>query len=128
MSSPQSVRQPLPTRGTRSANPSLLPDDMIAAEPGEGVSRRRMLQAAAALLASGPFAAFAQQRVPIADMHSHYGMFSRRGTDSGLAQDMRDQGVALVAWKLVADSRWIRSTNFGIEQFREPYMPRAISR
>jgi len=84
------------------------------------VNRRRALQAALALLASGPFAARAQQRMPIADMHSHYGMILRRFADSGFAEEMRSERVALVAWKLVADSRWIRSTITGIEQAREP--------
>ena len=80
-----------------------------------------MLQAAVALLAASPYALRAQQaRVPLADIHSHYGMFARRGTDSGLAADMRANGVALVAWKLVADARWTRATNTGIEQVREP--------
>ncbi len=86
-----------------------------------GVTRRRVLQAAVALLASGPLGLRAQQqRVPIADMHSHYGMISRKIADSGLAEDMRGQRVALVAWKLVADGRWIRATSTGIEQSREP--------
>jgi membrane dipeptidase len=86
-----------------------------------GVSRRRVLQAAIALLASRSFAAGAQQRpVPIADMHSHYGMITRRMANSGLAEDMRGQRIALVAWKLVADSRWIRATNIGIQQVSEP--------
>jgi len=84
------------------------------------MNRRRVLKLAASLLGAGPLSALAQQRVPIADMHSHYGMFSRRGQDSGLAQEMRDQGVVLVAWKLVADSRWIRAGNLGIEQSGEP--------
>jgi membrane dipeptidase len=60
------------------------------------------------------------QRIPIADMHSHYGMITRRVGESGLARDMRDQRVALIAWKLVADGRWIRSTSTGIEQASEP--------
>jgi membrane dipeptidase len=47
-------------------------------------------------------------------------MFSRRGTDSGFAADMRANGVALVAWKFVADARWTRVTSAGIEQAREP--------
>jgi membrane dipeptidase len=82
--------------------------------------RRQMLKMAVSLLAASPFAALAQKRVPIADMHSHYGMISRKIADSGLAQDMRDQGVALVAWKLISDARWIRATSTGIEQSREP--------
>jgi membrane dipeptidase len=80
-----------------------------------------VLLAAIGLLASAPFAARAQQpRVPIADMHSHYGMITRRIANSGLAEDMRSQRVALVAWKLVADGRWIRVTNIGIEQSATP--------
>jgi membrane dipeptidase len=101
---------------------------MYASKPARNCSkpippsagRRRVLQAAMALLASGPLAVRAQQRVPIADMHSHYGMITRKLADSGLAEDMRSQRVALVAWKLVADGRWIRATNVGIEQSREP--------
>ena len=61
-----------------------------------------------------------QQRVPIADMHSHYGMITKKMAESDLAEDMRSQGVALVAWKLVADARWIRLTSTGFEQAREP--------
>src|SRR6185312_12779802 len=85
-----------------------------------GVSRRRMLQAALACLASIPFAVRAQQRVPIADMHCHYGMITRKLAESGFADDMRTQRVAIVAWKLVADGRWIRRTSAGIEQVSDP--------
>lgn len=85
------------------------------------MKRRRLLQAAAALLAGGPWLARAQQRVPIADMHSHYGMVTRRQqSESGFADDMRANGVVLVAWKLVADGPWLRSTSTGIEQASEP--------
>jgi membrane dipeptidase len=83
--------------------------------------RRRLLQAAVALLATGPLGARAQQpRIPLADMHSHYGMIQRRFASSGFAEELRAERVALVAWKLVADARWIRATNVGIEQAREP--------
>jgi membrane dipeptidase len=84
-------------------------------------SRRRLLQAAAAVLAGGPWLARAQQRVPIADMHSHYGMVSRRALpESGLADDMRANGVALVAWKAIPDGPWLKRTTTGIEQAGEP--------
>jgi membrane dipeptidase len=33
---------------------------------------------------------------------------------------MRSRRIALLAWKLVADGPWIRATNTGIEQAREP--------
>src|SRR5262249_62198482 len=94
---------------------------MTAPLPRDGPTRRRFMQAAVGLLVAGPHALRAQpQRIPIADMHSHYGMIRRRVGEAGLASDMRDQRVALLAWKLVADGRWIRSTPTGIEQAAEP--------
>ena len=94
---------------------------MTASNAKRGASRRRLVQAALAFIAAAPTISRAQrQRVPIADMHSHYGMITRKIADSGLADDMRSQRVALVAWKLVADGRWIRRTNNGIEQSSEP--------
>jgi membrane dipeptidase len=94
---------------------------MTATLGGGGARRRRLLQAAIAALLPVPHALRAQpERVPIADMHSHYGMITRKLAESGLAQDMRSQRVALVAWKLVADGRWIRRTPVGIEQAAEP--------
>ncbi len=62
------------------------------------------------------------QRVAIADMHSHWGMVRRRigDSDSSFADELRAQRVALVAWKMVADGRWIRATASGIEQHSEP--------
>jgi membrane dipeptidase len=84
------------------------------------VQRRQLLQALGAL-AIAPRFAQAQQPVPIADMHSHFGMILRRNAlESGLADDMRRNRVALMAWKLVADGAWIREGNFGIEQVSEP--------
>ncbi|MCE9659715.1 MAG: membrane dipeptidase [Burkholderiales bacterium] len=85
-----------------------------------GIGRRTLLGAALPALALGPFAARAQAPVPIADMHSHYGLINRTLRDSGLAEDLRAQRVALVAWSLPSDLRWIRATPSGIEQFREP--------
>ncbi|MBV8032104.1 MAG: membrane dipeptidase [Betaproteobacteria bacterium] len=82
--------------------------------------RRLFLRATAAALASPAYALDGARPVPIADMHSHYGMLLRKMGDSGLAADMRASGVALVAWKLIADNRWIRATTFGIEQVSVP--------
>lgn len=85
------------------------------------VTRRRLLQAALAGIAAAPSALRAQApRIPLADMHSHYGMITRKMADSGLADEMRNQRVALLAWKLVADGRWIRRTSTGIEQASDP--------
>ena len=59
--------------------------------------------------------------MPIADMHSHYGLITRRPlATSGLADELRNQRVALMAWKLVADGPWIRESPTGIEVFRTP--------
>jgi len=85
------------------------------------IERRRLLQAATSLLALGACAARAQQpRMPLADMHSHYGLITRALATSGLADELRNQRVALMAWKLVADGRWIGSTPAGIVQKSEP--------
>lgn len=82
--------------------------------------RRHLLQAALSCLAAVPWCARAQQPVAIADMHSHFGMITRTLADSGFAEDLRNQGVSLVAWKMVADGRWIRRTATGIEQASDP--------
>jgi membrane dipeptidase len=85
------------------------------------LSRRKLLLSTGAVLAAASFSSNAQPvRVPIADVHSHFGMFSRKMAESGFAEEMRGQRIALVAWKLVADARWIRSTNNGVEQVSEP--------
>jgi len=89
------------------------------------LNRRRLLQAAGALIATMPWRAGAQQQqqpIAIADMHSHWGMLRRRISDSdpAFADELRSQRVALVAWKMIADARWTRSTASGIEQAGEP--------
>ena len=72
-------------------------------------------------LALGPLAArAAAPAVPIADMHSHYGMITRQMRGSRLAEEMRAERVALVAWAMPSDLRWIKATATGVEQFREP--------
>ena len=89
-------------------------------------NRRRLLQGAASMLVAAPWRLRAQQpsprRVPIADMHSHWGMIVRRigDADPAFADELRNEQVALVAWKMVADGRWIRSMPAGIEQVGDP--------
>jgi membrane dipeptidase len=80
------------------------------------LTRRTVLKAAASLLAIGARPAFAQAVVPIADMHSHLGMLSK----ASLADEMRANGVALVAWSLPADLPWIHEVATGIAQKSEP--------
>ena len=70
-----------------------------------------------------PFAAFAlqsggargQQAVPITDMHTHYGLIERTLDTSGLADQMRAQRVAFIAWKAIPDARWLRATPSGVQ-------------
>jgi membrane dipeptidase len=84
------------------------------------MQRRRLLQGILGAAVLRPCAAAAQTRMPIGDMHSHYGLITRPLAASGLADELRSQRVALMAWKLVADARWIHATASGIEQASVP--------
>ena len=87
----------------------------------QGLRRRTFLQAALPAIALGPFAARAETPVPIADMHSHYGMLQRSSMPrAAFAADLRAQRVALIAWSLPSDLRWLRADDNGITQAREP--------
>jgi len=86
--------------------------------------RRRVLQWAS-LCTALPFQGLNAQTtkpspVPLADMHTHFGMITRKLESSGLAEELRSERVALIAWKMIADGRWIRRTAHGIEQVSEP--------
>src|SRR4051794_28452761 len=87
-----------------------------------GVTRRGLLAAALPTLAFGPRrAAGAASRVPIADMHSHFGVIPRPTLPSAdFAAELRAERVALICWALPADLRWTRATDTGIVQSREP--------
>jgi membrane dipeptidase len=95
-------------------------DDTSTMTPG--LTRRALLCAALPPLALGPIAARgADSRVPIADMHSHFGIITRPALSSAdFAEALRAQRVALIAWSLPSDFRWIRAGASGIEQAREP--------
>jgi membrane dipeptidase len=70
--------------------------------------RRRFL-AAAATLALAPLAARAQGRpLRYADMHSHYGMFSKDAAKLSIRAGMEQGGLLLIARKFVADGPVIR--------------------
>ena len=83
------------------------------------------------MLVAAPWRLRAQQpsprRVPIADMHSHWGMIVRRigDADPAFADELRNEQVALVAWKMVADGRWIRSMPARHRASRRPGARRA---
>jgi membrane dipeptidase len=86
-----------------------------------GIHRRSwMALGAAAVLGAWAPAARAQVRKPyVADMHSHYGMFLPRLLGMDLDRHMRDNGIALMAWAVVDDRRWISSSG-RLRQVSEP--------
>jgi len=88
----------------------------------DGLTRRVLLCAALSTLAlRHRSAASAESRVPIADMHSHFGIIMRRNLASAdFAEELRAERVALIAWSLPSDGLWIRGGANGIEQVREP--------
>lgn len=85
-------------------------------------SRRRFLGTAGAVaLAFGrPGLLHAAGDPPIADSHSHIGMFSPQLVGHPLKSQMEAAGVTLLSWNIVGDSRWITSTPRGIEQRGTP--------
>ena len=85
-----------------------------------GPSRRRVLAAAGCALLSPGWVRAQTARVPIADMHSHYAMLGRSLPSAPVAEELRAQGIALIAWSLPADVRWIRSNETGIAQVAVP--------
>ncbi len=89
-------------------------------------TRRLLLRVAWPLLALGsgwlPASPARAQagRVPISDMHSHYGLISRRAGEIGMAEELRAQRIALVAWSMPSDLRWTRLNENGVIQSGEP--------
>ena len=85
-------------------------------------TRRHFLQDAGALaLGIGATRmARAAEAVPIADAHSHIGMFSSKLVARSLKAEMQASGVTLLAWTIVGDSPWITSTSQGIQQRATP--------
>jgi membrane dipeptidase len=62
----------------------------------------------------------AEDRPPLADMHSHATMFRRSADGGDLPQEMADAGVMLLAWAIVDDSPFLRASQYGLNQVREP--------
>lgn len=86
------------------------------------VSRRRFLGTAGAVaLAFGrPGLLHAAGDPPIADSHSHLGMFSSKLAGHSLKSGMQAAGVMLLSWNMVGDGRWIARTAQGIQQSGSP--------
>ncbi|HEU5294776.1 MAG TPA: membrane dipeptidase [Burkholderiaceae bacterium] len=82
--------------------------------------RRHWLQGAVSAALLGPRWVGAQARMPLADMHSHFGLIHRQLASSGLAEELRSQGVALMAWKLVSDGAWLHRGPSGIDVVGTP--------
>jgi membrane dipeptidase len=85
-------------------------------------TRRRFLKTAGALtLAFGqPGLLRAATELPIADTHSHIGMFSSKLSGRSLKAEMEASGVTLLSWSIVGDGRWTAATNYGIQQRSAP--------
>ena len=85
-------------------------------------ARRRFLETAGALaLALGyPRVLRAAGDLPIADAHSHIGMFSAKLHGDSLKAQMRESGVMLLSWNIVGDGRWTVRTASGITQRSVP--------
>ena len=84
--------------------------------------RRRFLRSAGALgLAFGyPCVARAAPEPPIADAHSHIGLFSPQMLRGSLRAQMQESGVTLLSWNIVGDGRWTARTSQGIQQRSVP--------
>lgn len=100
----------------------------MTVESGE---RRRWLQAAAGAalwpLVDAPVQA-QQGSLPIADMHSHFGIIRRTLASAELGAEMRSHHVALLAWKMVADSPWLRRGPRGIDVVGTPEQGKLAAR
>lgn len=86
------------------------------------IDRRRFVAGSAAAALLGPRLVAAQtpvRRPWVADMHSHYGMFLPRLFGMDLDRHMRENGIALLAWAVVDDRKWI-SANGPLRQVAEP--------
>jgi membrane dipeptidase len=85
------------------------------------ITRRQMgLLAVGAVGAGAGIRARAQPRQPyLADMHSHYGMWSIR-FPLDLPGHMQQSGATLLAWSIVDDTRWTIATREGRRQQRVP--------
>src|ERR1700690_4197047 len=81
-------------------------------------TRRRFLKTTGALaLAFGhPGLLRAATDLPIADAHSHIGLFSSKLSGRSLKAQMQESGVMLLSWNIVGDGRWTMRTNAGIKQ------------
>jgi len=85
-------------------------------------TRRRFLKATGAMaLAFGePCLLHAATDLPVADAHSHIGLFSANLSARSLKTEMEDSGVMLLSWNIVGDGRWTVRTSGGIAQRSTP--------
>jgi membrane dipeptidase len=81
-------------------------------------ARRRFIKSLGALALSfgHPGLARAGADLPIADAHSHVGMFAKRPAGASLKAEMAASGVTLLSWNIVGDGRWTMATSHGIRQ------------
>ena len=94
----------------------------IEASATQFESRRRFLKTAGTLmLALGhPSILRAATDFPIADAHSHIGMFSSQLLSQSLKAQMEQAGVMLLSWNIVGDGRWTLNKDHSIRQRSVP--------
>jgi len=85
-------------------------------------SRRRFVKTVGTLaLALGhPRILRAATDFPIADAHSHSGMFSSQLLSPSLKAQMEEAGVMLLSWNIVGDGRWTLNRDYSIRQRSVP--------
>jgi membrane dipeptidase len=62
----------------------------------------------------------AQNTYPLADVHSHLGLVQRTISRSDFLEQAQEARLGLMAWCVVPDGPWLKSTSSGIEQRSEP--------
>lgn len=85
-------------------------------------SRRSFLRSVGTLLLAlgQPAILRAATDVPVADAHSHTGMFNSQLLGPSLKAQMEEAGVMLLSWNVVADGRWTVNNSYGIQQRSVP--------
>lgn len=88
-------------------------------------SRRSFLKMAGALALGSPSLLYpsflrAATDLPVADAHSHIGMYRSTLEGRSLKAEMEASGVTLLAWTIAGDGRWTVRGNYGISQRSAP--------
>jgi membrane dipeptidase len=86
------------------------------------MQRRTLLRTALAASSSAwlPVLNAQNKPVPLADAHSHLGLIQKNLNQADFLNQAKESGLALMAWCVVPDGPWLRSTSSGIDQASTP--------